>query len=79
MANPLPLAEKLRLLQDAEYMADRLVGIASRPPAHWSPEQIAGFAAILADPDARADLWMRILHGQARLDAAADALDADLP
>ena len=41
LADPLPLGEKLRLLADAEYMTDRMCGIASHPPAHWPPEQVA--------------------------------------
>jgi hypothetical protein len=75
MASPLLLDEKLRLLADATYMVARLLGEATPPPQHWSAEQIAAFAGILEDAEARAALWAQFGEGQRRLDAAADAMD----
>jgi len=34
-AHPLPLDEKVRLWEDAQYMAARLRGEPARPPDHW--------------------------------------------
>ncbi len=49
-ASPLPIDEKVRLMESAQYMAARLRGEPARPPDHWTPEQIAAWAAVLADP-----------------------------
>lgn len=73
-ANPLPADEKARLREDAAYMMARLRGEAAHPPKHWGAEQVAAFAAILADPAARAALLNEALRGLQRLNAKADAL-----
>ena len=64
-ASPLPLDEKVRLWESAEYMAARLRGEPARPPDHWSPEQIAEWAAVLN--------WA--VEGWWKLNADADALE----
>jgi hypothetical protein len=73
-ASSLPEEDKARLMQTAQYMADRLRNIPARPPAHWTAEQIAAFAAVLADPQARAAAISWALEGLRELDAEAAAL-----
>lgn len=73
-ASPLPAEEQARLREDAAYMLARLRGEVARPPAHWPPEQVAAFAALLADPKARSALLNELLRGFQRLNARADTL-----
>ncbi len=75
-ASPLPLKEKRRLMLSAQYMVARLKGEPARPPDHWPPEQIAAWAAIMADPHARSAALNWAIEGWRQLNAAADALDA---
>jgi hypothetical protein len=74
-ASPLPIDEKVRLWESAEYMAARLRGEPARPPDHWTPEQIAAWAAVLADPVACSAALNWALEGWQKLSAKADALD----
>jgi hypothetical protein len=74
-ASPLPLDEKVRLWESAEYMAARLRGDPTRPPAHWPPEQIAAWAAVLADPVACSAALNWALEGWWKLNTDADALE----
>lgn len=76
--SPLPKEEKAQLMQTAQYMADRLYDIPARPPHHWTAEQIAAFAAVLADPEARAAAIAWAMDGLRKLDAEAAALPARL-
>ncbi len=73
-ASPLPLDEKVRLMESAEYMVAPLRDEPARPPPHWPPEQIAAWAAVLADPGARSAALNWALEGWRRLNAEADAL-----
>src|SRR5260221_745037 len=73
-ASPLPIDEKVRLWESAQYMAARLRGEPARPPPHWPPEQIAAWAAVLADPHARSAALNWALQGWRKLNAHADAL-----
>jgi hypothetical protein len=74
-ASPLPIDEKVRLWESAQYMAARLRGEPARPPPYWPPEQIAAWAAVLADRDARSAALNWALEGWQKLNAKADALD----
>lgn len=73
-ASPLPAEEQARLREDAAYLLARLRGEAARPPAHWPAEQVAAFAALLADPNARSALLNELLAGFQRLHARVDTL-----
>src|SRR5260221_13725762 len=74
-ASPLPIDEKVRLWESAQYMAARLRGEPARPPDHWTPEQIAAWAAVLADPVACSAALNWALEGWWKLNADADALE----
>lgn len=68
-ASPLPEQDKARLMQTAQYIADRLRNILARPPEHWTAEQMAAFATMLADPEARAEAIAWAHEGLRILDA----------
>jgi len=73
-ASPLPIDEKVRLMESAQYMVARLRDEPARPPPHWPPEQIAAWAAIMADPHARSAVLNWAVEGWRRLNAEADKL-----
>jgi hypothetical protein len=77
--HPLPADEKARLMADAEYTVACLYGLPARPPRHWSQDQIAAFAAIMADPSGREAVLAWVVSGRIRLVQAAMADDDPEP
>ncbi len=57
------------------HAVTRLYGKPTRPPATWTREQIAAWAAVLADPVACSAALNWALEGWWKLDADADALE----
>ncbi|HEX8731561.1 MAG TPA: hypothetical protein VF725_05815 [Ktedonobacterales bacterium] len=62
-------------MADARYMAACLAGEPAEPPNHWTAEQRAAWAAVLADDGARAAALAWAMVGWVKLERETAVLD----